>query len=95
MLKLIEFISYKISKMSQFERKKRKRTWKEEYGLRCEKCNRKIMQWFWIRRKHSTKTDRDFVVLCDNCWLKIKDNVISMYFRDAKEALDLNWFSKI
>lgn len=95
MLKLIEFISYKITKMSQFERKKRKRTGKEEYWLRCEWCNRKIMKWFWIRKKHSVKTDRDYVVLCDNCWLKTKDNVISMYFKDKEEALDLKWFSKI
>lgn len=95
MLKLIEFISYIISKMSQFERKSRKRTWNPEYWLRCEKCNKKIMKWFWIRKKHSVKTDRDYVVLCDNCWLKTKDNVISMYFNDKKDALNLSWFSKI
>lgn len=81
--------------MSQFERKNRKRTWKEEYWLRCEQCNKKIMKWFWIRKKHSEKTDRDYVVLCDNCWLKTHDNVISMYFKDKKDILDLSWFSKI
>jgi len=53
------------------------------------------MQWFWLRKKHSKKTDRDYVVLCDDCWLKTKDNVISMYFKDKEDALDLSWFSKI
>lgn len=81
--------------MSQFERKNRKRTWASKYWLWCESCNKQIMKWFWIRKKKSDKTDRDYVVLCDTCWLKTKDNVISMYFKDKKEALDLNWFSKI
>lgn len=81
--------------MSQFERKKRKRTWNPEYWLRCEWCNRKVMKWFWIKKKHSEKTDRDYVVLCDKCWLKTNDNVISMYFNDQKDALKLDWFSKI
>lgn len=81
--------------MSQFERKERKRTWNPEYWLRCERCNKRIMRGFWIRKKHSEKTDRDYVVLCDSCWLKTNDNAISMYFKDKKSALDLNWFSKI
>ena len=81
--------------MSQFERKERKRTWNPEYWLRCEWCNRKISRWFWIKKKHSEKTDRDYVVLCDRCGLKTNDNIISMYFNDKKDALDLNWFSKI
>ena len=53
------------------------------------------MKWFWMRKKKSEKTNRDFVVLCDECWLKTKDDVISMYFKDKKDAIDLNWFSKI
>lgn len=81
--------------MNQFERKNRKRTWNLEYWLRCEQCNKKIMEWFWIRKKHSEKTNRDYVVMCDDCWLNTKDNVISMYFNDQKDAIDLSWFSKI
>ena len=53
------------------------------------------MKWFWIRKKKSEQTDRDYVVLCEDCWLKISDNSISMYFNDKKDALDLSWFSKI
>jgi hypothetical protein len=81
--------------MDQIERKKRKWKGNLEFWLRCEECNKKIMKWFWMRKKHSEKTDRDYVVLCDDCWLRVSDNVISMYFRDKKDALDLNWFSKI
>lgn len=81
--------------MSQFERKSRKRTWNPEYWLQCEICNKRIMKWFRMRKKKSEKTNRDFVVLCDECWLKTKDDVISMYFKDKKDAIDLNWFSKI
>ena len=81
--------------MSQFERKSRKRTGNLEFWLRCEQCNKKILKWFRIRKRHSDKTDRDYVVLCDDCWLKTHDNVISMYFKDKNDALDLKWFSKI
>ena len=95
MLKLIEFISYIISKIDQFERKNRKRKWNPEFWLRCEGCNKKIMEWFRIRKKHSEKTDRDYVVMCDSCGLKTKDNVISMYFKDKNDAINLSWFSKI
>ena len=81
--------------MNQIERKKRNWKGNPEFWLRCEECNKKIMKWFWMRKRHSEKTDRDYVVLCDDCWLRISDNAISMYFRDKKDALDLNWFSKI
>ena len=81
--------------MSQFERKDWKRTWDRVYWLRCERCKKKIMRGFWIRKKKSAKTHRDFVVLCDDCWLKTTDNVISMYFNDKEDAIDLDWFSKI